>query len=283
MSTCVNCRKAFEPGDRKIQADSLWYHKECFTCDLCELPLVLGTYAEIEGKRVCQSCRNKEHCQKCSYIIASNSAMEVDGKLWHPECFTCTICAIPLKKFYEKDNKLFCNNCIPQAAGHKCARCSKPLGDVYTKAIGKVWHEECFLCQSCGKGIGETFVQREGFPYCDDCEKRLSASSRSSATKATAAKSPAAHNNKGGDGGANRQTSHGANSGGRGSDESTRSRSDSGEANRARSNSGGAPKGATSSKTKYNNPLEKRITTGAYEKTKNQEGAWNDLDDNPFD
>jgi hypothetical protein len=54
------------------------------------------------------------------------------GKPWHPECFRCTQCAIPLgpNNFYEKNGKPYCEDDYHKLFSPKCAGCHQPITDV---------------------------------------------------------------------------------------------------------------------------------------------------------
>ena len=51
------------------------------------------------------------------------------GKDWHPECFQCTDCRIPLSpdNFYEKNGKPYCENDYYKRFAPKCYGCTKPI------------------------------------------------------------------------------------------------------------------------------------------------------------
>lgn len=51
------------------------------------------------------------------------------GKDWHPNCFQCTQCKIPLdpENFYEKNGKPYCENDYHKLFSPKCCACKKPI------------------------------------------------------------------------------------------------------------------------------------------------------------
>lgn len=51
------------------------------------------------------------------------------GKDWHPNCFKCTQCKIPLdpENFYEKNGKPYCEKDFHNLFSPKCAGCIKPI------------------------------------------------------------------------------------------------------------------------------------------------------------
>lgn len=51
------------------------------------------------------------------------------GKDWHPECFNCTKCHIPLSpdNFFEKNGKPYCEKDYYDLFSPKCYGCLKPI------------------------------------------------------------------------------------------------------------------------------------------------------------
>lgn len=51
------------------------------------------------------------------------------GKDWHPGCFKCTECRIPLdpENFYEKNGLPYCENDFYKLFSPKCHACAKPI------------------------------------------------------------------------------------------------------------------------------------------------------------
>jgi len=51
----------------------------------------------------------------------------------------------------------------------KCDQCKLPLEGQVLSALGQKLHPACFLCFHCGKGLGQSFLEAEGKPFCMDC------------------------------------------------------------------------------------------------------------------
>jgi len=151
------------------------YDPEEFICEWCRTPLVLDTYYTIDGKNVCQSCRNKERCASCGFLITETKYVTVDDKTYHPDCFRCSECLIELEsKFHLEDDKLYCGTCISLKGSSnpedECPKCYLPLSGGIIKALGKRYHEDCFVCHSCfGPFPNDEFVNVKGNPFCDNC------------------------------------------------------------------------------------------------------------------
>lgn len=55
----------------------------------------------------------------------------------------------------------------PSARGF-CSKCRKDITGVMMQAMGKTYHEHCFICERCGKRL-EDYVESNGKAYCYDC------------------------------------------------------------------------------------------------------------------
>lgn len=54
-----------------------------------------------------------------------------------------------------------------------CKLCDKSvsIGPFGLRAIGSVWHKECFKCGTCSKMLRGEWLEHNGFPYCNRCHK----------------------------------------------------------------------------------------------------------------
>jgi len=88
---------------------------------------------------------------------------------WHPECFVCSNCKNTFNdddgKFFVKNGLPVCKNCST-ADAPKCAGCFKPCTENFLKALNVSWHSECFVCDTCKKVIGGSFIVRNDRPFC---------------------------------------------------------------------------------------------------------------------
>ena len=114
MVQCFACKNAISGASVKDN-DNNPYHSACFVCGWCSTPLLIDAYYLIDGKNVCQACRNKERCFSCGHMITETKYVAVDSHVWHPDCFVCDACFIELPgKFFFEDNKLWCADCIKE-------------------------------------------------------------------------------------------------------------------------------------------------------------------------
>jgi hypothetical protein len=108
-------------------------------------------------------------CSNCKTSIQSEY-IEALGSIWHLDCFRCAACekVISGGDFIEKKGRPFHPDCYHELYSPRCSGCGKPIINDYIKALGKLWHEEHFVCAKCGKPIGKKFFERNGRAYCED-------------------------------------------------------------------------------------------------------------------
>ena len=159
----------------QIIADGKLYEPKDFKCEWCNDPLVIDVFYKIDGKNVCQGCRNKEKCTSCGFLITENRYVHIDNKNYHPDCFRCSECLKELDgKFASLDDKIFCIDCS-DSKGHVkleelCAKCCTPLEGNIINALGKHFHESCFRCHHCLSTFPkDEFMNYGGKPLCDAC------------------------------------------------------------------------------------------------------------------
>lgn len=60
--------------------------------------------------------------------------------MWHPQCFKCTHCGIPLEErnFYEKNGLPYCEKDYMDLFHPKCYGCKKPITDVSSFFLHKI-------------------------------------------------------------------------------------------------------------------------------------------------
>ena len=71
------------------------------------------------------------------------------------------------------ENGFFCSKCgagETKARADPCAKCHKELVGNLTKALGKVYHKDCFVCERCSqKFVDGAFVDVNGRAMCENC------------------------------------------------------------------------------------------------------------------
>ncbi len=171
MLKCGGCSRAIE-GPYTTALGKNW-HPDCFRCAACDKPLA-AQFFERGNKPYHEECFHQQfspRCAGCNQPITGKYTNAL-GKTWHPEHFVCVTCHKPIagKKFFERDNEPYCEECFHQQFSPHCAGCNQPITGKYTNALGKTWHPEHFVCAQCHKPFaGEKFFERDAEPYCENC------------------------------------------------------------------------------------------------------------------
>jgi len=118
-------------------------------------------------------------CVACRSPIQSESIQALGG-VWHTGCFKCGGTCGELfaktgnNRVLEKDGKPYCENCYDAKFGEQCAAgCGRGLGPQRVKALGSLWHPDCFRCTACkAKFEGSGVINRGGKPYCKTCSAK---------------------------------------------------------------------------------------------------------------
>lgn len=158
------------------------------------------------------SSENPNMCNKCGERIFTEKLM-TEGKTYHTWCFTCANCTARLtSSFFTRSGINYCKECIEIlnpcstcgkaiAAGTKyaidgegkihhttclnrkkvCVKCDKPITEVEVKALGNIFHPDCFRCKECNSLLEGTFINVNGNPVCVAC--RASTKSKCEACK----------------------------------------------------------------------------------------------------
>ena len=94
--------------------------------------------------------------------------METNGSKYHPECFVCKSCEVPLKGSYKtKNGQPYCSDCHEKRFAEDCAKCKKKILSNYVVANGLHYHSACFVCNHCKKQFGQiSYKMEKGTPYC---------------------------------------------------------------------------------------------------------------------
>ncbi|XP_027202989.2 uncharacterized protein LOC113796898 isoform X2 [Dermatophagoides pteronyssinus] len=154
------------------------WHPECFNCDKCRVPLSPDNFLEKNGRPYCPNCFDKlflPKCFSCSKPI-QGTPLRAMGHDWHPECFNCDKCRVPLSpdNFLEKNGRPYCPNCFDKLFMPKCYGCSKPIKGTPLRAMGHDWHPECFNCDKCHIPLSpDNYYEKNGRPYCENDYHKL--------------------------------------------------------------------------------------------------------------
>ncbi|XP_055315709.1 prickle planar cell polarity protein 3 isoform X4 [Sitodiplosis mosellana] len=100
-----------------------------------------------------------------------------DEVLWHPKCFTCSICNELLVdlSYCVHDDKLYCERHYAEVLKPRCNACDELIfSGEYTKAMNQDWHSGHFCCWQCDESLtGQRYVLRDENPYCIKCYENV--------------------------------------------------------------------------------------------------------------
>jgi len=133
-------------------------------------PSFLGKRAS--GPR-CEECR--EWLQPGAVAVQADRAGK--GKMWHPQCFKCSVCHEMLADllYYYDQGSVFCaRHYAEHARIPRCAACDELIfAPEYTGAEDKTWHIRHFCCYLCDRPLaGHKYIPVDGQPHCLLCYRK---------------------------------------------------------------------------------------------------------------
>lgn len=186
---CVRCNELF--GDYEYMArtgpDEYW-HIKCFVCSQCFRPFNKDNeYYQCNGRMYCEKDFRTlfaPYCSRCNNYIIGRFIRALN-KTWHPNCFLCERCKIPLAdlgflKGGLNNQEPLCHNCHTlekacQKNLHKCSKCQMHLeeGEEPLRIKGETFHSYHFNCHECGIELKPDSRQVNGDLYCLKCHDKL--------------------------------------------------------------------------------------------------------------
>nr|XP_022905643.1 four and a half LIM domains protein 2-like [Onthophagus taurus] len=178
--SCKKCEKSIGTNAKYLIYKKNHWHETCFTCKFCQKSLVNQKFITKEDDIYCERCHEEKLAPRCNSCYKTfkfgTNTVEYKNKQFHEQCFICNECQAPIggKKFANKLDKIFCDDCYQEKFGTKCTKCNKVIikGGVTYK--NQPWHTECFNCTNCPTLLsGVTFTSRDEKPYCAKCFGKL--------------------------------------------------------------------------------------------------------------
>ncbi|OZJ02873.1 hypothetical protein BZG36_03798 [Bifiguratus adelaidae] len=110
---CRGCQKPVEmEAVSSKDLDGKW-HRECFGCETCRMPFQTPTFYVLDRRPYCRRHYhklNKSLCTRCDEPIEGNCAETAYDGRFHPSCFSCGICHMPLvDTYYNYENTFYCD------------------------------------------------------------------------------------------------------------------------------------------------------------------------------
>lgn len=201
MSHCVKCYGVFADYENMAYTgNGEYWHLKCFVCAHCFRPFGEDQeYYEFLGRKYCQKdfCTLfAPYCSRCNQNIIGRFIRALN-KCWHPNCFLCHACSIPLadQGFIRSNNRALCHNCnakekasiIDKQVCHSCKGCiEEELDGKPLRYDDETYHAYHFNCCSCGIELNSNarqlnndlyclrcYDQRDGVPICGGCRRPI--------------------------------------------------------------------------------------------------------------
>ncbi|XP_055588337.1 LIM and senescent cell antigen-like-containing domain protein 1 isoform X2 [Uranotaenia lowii] len=190
--TCTRCDEGFEPHERIVNSNGQLWHTQCFVCSQCFRQFPEGIFYEFEGRKYCEKDFHilfAPCCNKCNDFVIGR-VIKAMAANWHPECFTCERCNIPLADsgFIRNQNRALCHDCNRKEKNdgqgkYICNKCHGVIDDAPLRFRGDVYHGYHFNCTSCGVELDSSAREvknRTGYAandmnelYCLRCHDRM--------------------------------------------------------------------------------------------------------------
>eukprot|EP00794_Sanderia_malayensis_P000099 gene99-706_t len=174
---CKNCEQCFEPGMKRLELNGVFWHEECFVCELCKEPISSKRFMRHQDLTVCVKCYEGTFVKKCIECQQplTQGGISYNGEPYHKQCFACAKChtSIANKAFSVKDDKNFCVDCYGDLFAKKCKACNEHIltGEYYT-LDDDTWHKQCFKCTKCNAPLASTSFVQDGdeiLLICESC------------------------------------------------------------------------------------------------------------------
>ncbi|KAF9931496.1 hypothetical protein FBU30_010005 [Linnemannia zychae] len=118
LPKCRKCNKSVEKEAVSAQDGKLKgkWHTACFGCHTCHRPFPDKSFYVFDDEPYCRRHyhkMNRSLCKSCDEPIEGPCAQTVEGWRYHPNCFSCAECRIPLTDiYYNFENKSYCERDI---------------------------------------------------------------------------------------------------------------------------------------------------------------------------
>uniref|UniRef100_A0A8C0N7N3 Zyxin n=1 Tax=Canis lupus familiaris TaxID=9615 RepID=A0A8C0N7N3_CANLF len=162
--SCGRCHQPLARTQPAVRALGQLFHITCFTCHQCGQQLQGQQFYSLEGAPYCEGCYTDtlEKCNTCGQPI-TDRMLRATGKAYHPQCFTCVVCACPLEGtsfIVDQANRPHCVPDYHKQYAPRCSVCEGPImpepgreETVRVVALDKNFHMKCYKCEDCGKPL----------------------------------------------------------------------------------------------------------------------------------
>ncbi|KAJ8287265.1 hypothetical protein GJAV_G00049570 [Gymnothorax javanicus] len=168
---CGHCNKLIR-GPFLVALGKSW-HPEEFVCAHCRTSLAERGFMQEQGGVYCERCYEEffaPDCARCHRKIVGE-VINALKQTWHVNCFLCASCQQPIrdKTFHLEEGLPYCErdyNALFATTCHGCDFAIEP-GDQFLEALGRSWHDTCFVCAVCCTNLGgQAFFSKNNKPLC---------------------------------------------------------------------------------------------------------------------
>ncbi|RKP26780.1 hypothetical protein SYNPS1DRAFT_13701, partial [Syncephalis pseudoplumigaleata] len=111
LPKCKGCTKPVE-REALVALDGKW-HARCFNCQVCHKPFPNKSFYVFQKQPFCKyhyHMLNNSLCKRCESPIEGPCAQVLEGR-FHPKCFSCETCEVPLTDvYYNFQGRFFCEH-----------------------------------------------------------------------------------------------------------------------------------------------------------------------------
>ncbi|CAF3995052.1 unnamed protein product [Rotaria sordida] len=155
-----------------------------FWCAQCFQPFENGIYFEHEGRKYCErdfQILFAPCCAECKQVIVGRIIRALQ-KCFHPDCFRCQLCHIPLFEigFSKNNGRALCRECYtkekakdPSVSQYICSTCQQIIDNKCIKYKGEYYHAYHFQCSSCRIELDHNAREVHDLLYCQSCYNKL--------------------------------------------------------------------------------------------------------------
>lgn len=128
---CGRCHQPLARAQPAVHALGQLFHITCFTCHQCEQQLQGQQFYSLEGALYCEGCYTDtlKKCNTCGQPITDHM-LRATSKAYHPQCFTCVVCACPLEGTSYIADQANWSHCVPnyqKKYAPRCSICPEPI------------------------------------------------------------------------------------------------------------------------------------------------------------
>lgn len=155
---CARCGKTVYFAEQVFMAGKRW-HKQCLKCVDCNKSVSSGNLREKDGEIYCASCHTRSFGTKgYGYGLGSGVLSTDTGKAGE------VVSTAPKTAPANSGRSVKIN-------GSGCPRCNLVVYDAEkVRAVGKLFHKQCFKCANCSKGLTTPTMRDHGNDiYCRAC------------------------------------------------------------------------------------------------------------------